>query len=378
MRRYHEEGAVFQSAERGALHCVEAIDDEGCDVTRLTEGGPERCTFSQYDTMVALLRQNGGRFALSELDRQAARRAAYLQGPDLGLAADRRTVLLLDSPADAAANLRTLITGVNVHRERDTGEPKLYKPALLACVLEGVLSGELTENRISFDWALPRFRSRMSALGREGGAQQCAYAFCNLSNDLFWVLCYHDPRQYLPPEPSLGVIRERVRHATLQDAYWRTLADAETVHSYLGAIADRWWPKGAADANADPLVEAFRRFRSDPVERVRVRVRRERAGQLRTMWEHPETFTLDRFNREVWLCESSTVRDGVEVKGRLEGALSAAEAAAFSAALDNGRLELHGNYVWAPGSSIFAPSGDLAPEAKLDSIHRALQIALDP
>src|SRR6478736_971757 len=105
--------------------------------------------------------------------------------------------------------------------------------------------------------------------------------------------------------------------------------------------------------------DAFRTFQADPVERLRVKIRRLRAVQIRSMAEQPNTVTIDQFDRDVWSLESVTRVDGAEVsKGWLidtGGGLTTAEAADLDRALDEGRVEFHGNYTWKAGSGVYSP-----------------------
>jgi hypothetical protein len=107
MRRYREDGTVFQSAERGALYIVTAVDESGCVVTRLSANEPERCTFGLYEKKLAMVREHGGRFPFPELDGTAAKRTAYLQGIELGLTQDLKEVVDLSDEDDALGHFCT-------------------------------------------------------------------------------------------------------------------------------------------------------------------------------------------------------------------------------------------------------------------------------
>jgi hypothetical protein len=54
-------------------------------------------------------------------------------------------------------------------------EPKRYKPIMVATVIEAIESGELKENRIAFDWLLPRFLERAEALNIDAGPDQARW-----------------------------------------------------------------------------------------------------------------------------------------------------------------------------------------------------------
>jgi hypothetical protein len=86
----------------------------------------------------------------------------------------------------------------------------------------------------------------------------------------------------------------------------------------------------ASPASPVTLAEAFDRFRKSPLERLRVRIRQVRAGQIRQLSSLPEEVTLDQFNKEVWNLETSTRLDGGECKGKLYKALTEVEIGDFS------------------------------------------------
>lgn len=129
------------------------------------------------------------------------------------------------------------------------------------------------------------------------------------------------------------------------------------------------------------LVEAFSLFHANPVEQLRVRLRRERAAQLREVLGDWDSVTLDGFNREVWVLESKTLLGGEDIHGKLfdTGPLDNEFADQVAAALDAGTLELHGNYVWRPGSTIYGPRPTNATdEEKLNHVQHALRLLNDP
>ncbi|MBB3205164.1 putative restriction endonuclease [Rhodopirellula rubra] len=125
------------------------------------------------------------------------------------------------------------------------------------------------------------------------------------------------------------------------------------------------------------LAEAFSLFHKSPIEQLRVRLRRERAAQLREVLADWNDVTLDEFNREVWVLESETLLGGEDIRGKLfdSGLLDKDFAEQVAAALDAGTLELHGNYVWRPGSTIYgSPLQTATDEEKLNHVRNALRI----
>ena len=104
----------------------------------------------------------------------------------------------------------------------------------------------------------------------------------------------------------------------------------------------------------------FEAFRSDPSERLRIKLRHVRAKQIQRLFASPELLTLDSFNRDVWIFEGQSFLKGQSIKGLywnlpkltheqqrlIEAALDADDVAA---------LELHGNYVWSSATSVYGP-----------------------
>lgn len=128
------------------------------------------------------------------------------------------------------------------------------------------------------------------------------------------------------------------------------------------------------------LSEAFSLFRKNNVEQLRVKIRHLRAKQLREILSDVNNITLDVFNRELWLLESSTLLNGVESKGRLfaPGNLDDEVFVRVSTAIDEGTIELHGNYVWRPASSVFGSRlNNETDDQKLVHVQTALRILTD-
>jgi hypothetical protein len=125
----------------------------------------------------------------------------------------------------------------------------------------------------------------------------------------------------------------------------------------------------------DKLSSAYQQFHQDPLERLRVKLRRTRAAQIRTLFANPEAVSLDQFNKDIWLFESTTRLDGGEAKGLLfsETPPAAVMIQEFDEAIDEGRIELHGNYVWNPGTSVFGAALSIGEEPKQELVRAALR-----
>ena len=120
----------------------------------------------------------------------------------------------------------------------------IYKPVILALVIEGIRNGELTDNHFDFDWLLPKFVQRLKEHGHDGAdEQQLAEGFARMANDLFWLHAYRDPLELVPLDrPTPKLIRDRISHARLQEPYWQALQHSEYQQQVLDALAERWWP----------------------------------------------------------------------------------------------------------------------------------------
>jgi hypothetical protein len=237
MRSYAEDRVVFLSPKRDARYVVEAVSDIGCSIQRLDSDKAEAVTLSGFEAKLQWLRGQGGSASRTELDATVARHMAYLQSAQMALAADRASAVLLDDSAKATRQFIELIRGMQT--------TTIYKPVILAVVIEGIRDGDLADNRFDFDWLLPRFIRRLKEHGHDGAdEQQLAEGFARMANDLFWLHAYLDPINLLPldrPTPSL--IRSRISHARLHEAYWQAMQDPECQQAVLDALAERWWPQ---------------------------------------------------------------------------------------------------------------------------------------
>lgn len=235
MREYADERIVFVSPARDRRFCISDVDDRGCTVHRLDSDAGQRVTASAYQSKLTWLQQQGGQANRNAFDNTVAVQMCCLQMPELGLMPDRQTIKFLANDDARAGQFISLIRAIQTIT--------LYKPVILALVIEAIRDGELADNRIAFDWLLPRFVSRMRDQGKEVGEQQLAEGFGRLSSDLFWMLAHHDTTKLLDTSsPAAGKIRERISHARLQEAYWQMLQDGDCQQKVLEAIKSKWWP----------------------------------------------------------------------------------------------------------------------------------------
>jgi hypothetical protein len=235
MREFADERVVLFSPNQSARYYIGDVDDRGCSVQRLDSVSPARVTASAFEAKLRWLKEQGGQALRKEVDNTTAVQICYLQMPDLGLQADRRTAIVFENDQQRAENFISLIQAMQAIT--------LYKPVILSLVIEAIRDQELVDNNIQFDWLLPRFIARMREHGKEIGEQQLAEGFGRLASDLFWMLAHRDLAHLLNVSaPTPGKIRERVSHARLQEAYWQMLQNAECQILVLKAIETKWWP----------------------------------------------------------------------------------------------------------------------------------------
>jgi hypothetical protein len=111
--------------------------------------------------------------------------------------------------------------------------------------------------------------------------------------------------------------------------------------------------------SATNFLDGFDDFRSDPLNALRVDVRRRRAEEIRKLLAPSNEVSLEAFNEDVWWIESRTLLDGKkDITGRVSSQqkLDLELTDAIRKSLNAGTLELHGNYVWGSGSRTYAPS----------------------
>jgi MoxR-like ATPase len=259
IRRYMSEGTVFQSPVQGARYRITAVDDSGCEVDRIDANEPARVTVNTYRSSLEKVRGNGGSYQFNQLVDTVAVRTTVLQALPFGLSPDKQTILDLSEEEKAIQALSDVVQNLRVHTSG--GQPTLYKPAMLACVIEGLDAGELTSNAIEFDWIVPRFIRKMKALGVEVGADQAAMPFFHLTGDLFWMLSYKNTDDVLETgtvRPS--TIRQRVSHAVIKDTFWHVLENPEGRKEALKILEDRWWSSTSNSTEVNDIHDSLEKI----------------------------------------------------------------------------------------------------------------------
>lgn len=242
MQRYKDEGTVFQSTSQGNRYYVSEVSKSSCTVERLDAKAPEKITTSAFKKRLNLLKENDGSLEFNTgFGSTVAVRNTVLQARPFGLTYDKKTILDLSNDETALDNFCDIVTHLNVNNT--DGKPTLYKPAMIACVIESIKSGELEENKVKFDWVVPRFIEKMKLLGVDATEENAAMPFFHLTGDQFWMLCYRDTSKIIETGTAKsGPIRSRVRHAIIKDTYWNVLQDPEKCEIALNKLAKKWWP----------------------------------------------------------------------------------------------------------------------------------------
>src|SRR5262249_55834713 len=154
---------VFQSTAFGHRYYVKAVANDRCEIHRVDAEEPQTCTLAWYESKARQVRDAGGSMPLNDIDGTVAKRITFVQSARFGLSPDKRRVLDLGDPAKALDAFCAILRALDVNRSN--GVPKLYKPILVATVIEGIEAGELPSNRISFEWVVPRFLDKAARLG---------------------------------------------------------------------------------------------------------------------------------------------------------------------------------------------------------------------
>jgi len=219
LRRYYKEQVIFQSSEQKRRYAISAVDDNGVSVERLDAKDPQRVTFAQAERILRKL-ESSGNLAFTLLDDTAAVRNTILQAEPVALTADRKHIRYFPDYQSRLDNLLEVLDHLNL-------VDPLYKPAALLCVLEGFQSGDLPENKITFDWFAPRFIAKLKLLGKDVTEQQAAQPFYHLTGDLIWLHAVSN-RSFLMEDGREGAAaaRTKVKYALLKDTYWNLLKDS--------------------------------------------------------------------------------------------------------------------------------------------------------
>ena len=126
----------------------------------------------------------------------------------------------------------------------------------------------------------------------------------------------------------------------------------------------------------DGAKAAFNQFRQNLADALWVRLRQQRAAELRQLLSDPNAIDLETFNREVWRLESSSSIDGRDTKFLFSRTLPIPEIELpwLQEALGARTLEFHGNSIWGSATQVYGSMLKESPEQKTAYIHQALLI----
>ncbi|CAA9340441.1 MAG: hypothetical protein AVDCRST_MAG93-6632, partial [uncultured Chloroflexia bacterium] len=125
------------------------------------------------------------------------------------------------------------------------------------------------------------------------------------------------------------------------------------------------------------LKDAFSEYRSDPRRRFHVKIRRERARQLRELLSEPDTVDLKTFNSDVWIWSNGVYLNGEKIKPAAFDNADQEQVTQYESALDSGELELHGNLIWSPPTRIYGAMLGVDDEQKMENVRAALRFLND-
>ena len=254
LRRYSDEKIVFTSSVHQVRYAIVAYDRDGVSVERLDGNEPERVTFAHAERLLTHV-QEARALEFASLDNTSAVRNTVVQAEQFGLTADRKTIRFL---LDQNARLQNFLEVLETLKVTNP----LYKPAMLLCVVDGIDSGELTENRITFDWVAPRFIARMKFFGGDVGEQQAAQPFYHLSSDLFWMHSVRNLRDLMHDGgDGRYAARNKIRYALIKETYWNLLQDPASRAVVRNKLQSFMIPKISLDQIIPAAEAAFARAR---------------------------------------------------------------------------------------------------------------------
>jgi hypothetical protein len=250
LRRYEDEKIVFVSSIHQVRYAIVACDEDGVSVEQLDGNEAKRVTFAHAER---LLKRVQGTRALdfASLEDTSAVRNTVVQAESFALTADRKTIRFLPEQDARLQNFLEVLEKLKMANP-------LYKPAMLLCVVDAIDSGDLTENRITFDWVAPRFIAKIKSIGVDVGEQQAAQPFYHLSGDLFWmhsVRNFRDLMQDGGDGPSAA--RNRIRYALIKDTYWNLLQDPASRRAVRSKLQSFMIPKISLDQIIPTVETAF-------------------------------------------------------------------------------------------------------------------------
>ncbi|MEZ4424967.1 MAG: hypothetical protein R3E98_16350 [Gemmatimonadota bacterium] len=252
LRRYLRDHIVFRSPAQGSRYLVDSIQDGRARLLRLDGGEEDHVDLSHYAALRKSLEPDVA-LPLRDLPGSRIRKVAMAQAESLALTADGASIVVVD---DADAALALLVAAVReLSVSKQGGEERIYKPAMLAAVLEGIHEGHVKNNRITFDAIVPQFLKRAGGSASAVSRQQAAYAFFHLASEPFWMLAYRDRAHATAPAPGAvtpSYLMNSISHATLKGIFWNLLQKPEARAAVMAELESRWLGRAPSTEEEEP------------------------------------------------------------------------------------------------------------------------------
>ncbi len=240
LKKYSDENVVFHSTERGAAYSISEFEPGKFQTNRIDANEPVKISQDIYREKFATLSAHNGTLPFSDFTNTVAIKNTLIQSRVLSLTADRQTVV---DVTDIDQRLRVfceILENLKVAKTQDG--PRLYKPAMLACVLDAIDQGQLTENKISFDFIAPRFIEKMAALGETVSETNAAQPFYHLTGDLIWFHAVHNTHDLMDGgKAGPSAARTKVKFALLKETYWELLQDSSALRRARKTLEEQWF-----------------------------------------------------------------------------------------------------------------------------------------
>ena len=240
LKRYGDENILFHSTARKATYSITEYEPDKFQVNRLDANEPVKINPSTYGQKIKSLAKHDGILPFSGFASPVALKNSLIQSRSLALSPDRKNVLDVSDPHKRLTLFCEIVN--NLHVSSTSDGPKLYKPAMLACVIEAIDEGELTKNEIKFDFIAPLFIQKMKSLGVQTTPENAAQPFYHLTNDLIWLHAVYDVQDRMREgRDGPAAARNKVKYALLKDTFWECLKTEENRKTIMDALNKKWF-----------------------------------------------------------------------------------------------------------------------------------------
>jgi hypothetical protein len=221
LERYYKEKIIFSSSSKKQRYSIAEFYSDKVNVERLDARAPQPVTFAQAEKLIQRVKTEKA-VTFSTLDSTSAVRNTVLQAEQLALSADREQILFIPDNESRLHNFLEVL-------DKQKKSHPLYKPAMLLCVLEGIESGELAENKIPFEWIAPRFITKLKELGEDVSENTAAQPYYHLTSDSIWLHAVNDVHDLMEDgRDGAAAALRKIKYALLKDTYWNLLQDSQS------------------------------------------------------------------------------------------------------------------------------------------------------